>query len=210
MQNSEFRMQDSDGKVPSRRARAASWRMCVLSAFCILHSALLLSITGCGSRARAETVPDGPPLSVPVPPAHEIAIEQVAEAPPPEPTPVPEPVPPPTPKPTVTRTPARPERETPAPVAAQPATAPQTPPAEGTAVRGASAADEKRVREQLSKAATDLNRVDYKRLSTEGKSQYDQSKRFSDEAQQAIKVRNFLLALTLADKAATLAAELVR
>ena len=182
-------------------------------AFCILHfafaSALALAVTGCGTKARAETVPDGPPLAVPVPPAHEIAIEQVVEAPPPEPPPVPEPVPP-VPKPTVTRTQVRPERETPAPVAAQPAPAPQTPPAEGTAVRGASAADERRVREQLSKAATDLNRVDYKRLSTEGKSQYDQSKRFSDEAQQAIKVRDFLLALTLADKAATLAAELVR
>ena len=77
-------------------------------------------------------------------------------------------------------------------------------------MRAAPVADERRVREQLSKAATDLNRVDYKRLSPEGKSQYDQSKRFSDEAQQAIKVRNLLLALTLADKAATLAAELVR
>jgi type IV secretory pathway VirB10-like protein len=183
-------------------------------AFCILHfafaSALALAVAGCGTKAGAQTVPDGPPLAVPLPPAHEIAIEQVVEAAPPEPPPVLEPAPPVPPKPTVTRTQVSPEREKPAPVAAQPATAPQTPPAEATTVRAASAADERRVREQLSKAATDLNRVDYKRLSTEGKSQYDQSKRFSDEAQQAIKVRDFLLALTLADKAATLAAELVR
>jgi hypothetical protein len=179
-------------------------------AFCVLHFAFALAVTGCGTKARAETVPDGPPLAVPAPPAHEIAIEQVVEAPPPEPPPLPEPVPPPAPKPTVTRTPVRPEREPPAPVAAQPAPAPQAPPAETTAVRGASVADERRVREQLTKAATDLNRVDYKKLSPEGRSQYDQSKRFSDEAQQAIKLRNFLLAQTLADKAATLAAELVR
>jgi type IV secretory pathway VirB10-like protein len=178
-------------------------------ALCIVCCALVLAVTGCGTKARAETVPDGPPLAVPVPPAHEIAIEQIVEAPPPEPLPVPEPTPPAPPKPTVTRTPAR-ERETPAPVAAQPAPAPQTPPAETTAVRAASAADERLVREQLTKAATDLNRVDYKRLSAAGKSQYDQSKRFADEAQQAIKKRDFVYALTLADKAATLAAELVR
>jgi hypothetical protein len=178
-------------------------------AFCILHFALALAVTGCGTKARAETVPDGPPLAVPVPPAHEIAIEQIVEAPAPEPLPVPEPTPPAPAKPTVTRTPVR-EREAPAPVAAQPAPAPQTPPAEATAVRAASAADERLVREQLTKAANDLNRVDYKRLSAAGKSQYDQSKRFADEAQQAIKKRDFVYALTLADKAATLAAELVR
>ena len=52
--------------------------------------------------------------------------------------------------------------------------------------------------------------MDYKKLSTEGQAQYDQSKRFSDEAKQAIKERNFPYAMTLAEKAATLAAELVR
>jgi histone H3/H4 len=178
-------------------------------AFCILHSALLISLAACGSRARAETVPDGPPLAVPLPPAHAIAIEQVAEAPPPEP-PAPEPAPPePRPATTVTRTPA--PRETPAPVAAPPAPAAQQPPAEAPAVRAtASAADEQRVRELLKKATTDLGNVNYQRLSKEGKSQYDQSKKFSDEAQQAIKEKNFVYALTLADKAATLAAELVR
>lgn len=197
-------MQHAQFKMPRLNARTPA-----VFAFCILHFALAVAVTGCGTKARAETVPAGPPLAVPLPPAHEIVIEQVVEAPPPEPPPVPEPTPPEPPKPTATRTPVRPERETPAPVAAQPP-APQTPPAEATAVRAASAADERRVRELMSKAATDLNRVDYQRLSAEGKSQYDQSKRFSDQAQQAIKERNFLLAVTLAEKAATLAAELVR
>ena len=45
-------------------------------------------------------------------------------------------------------------------------------------------------------------------MSKEGQSQYDQSKRFSDQAEQALKEKNFLYAMTLADKAATLAAEL--
>ena len=52
--------------------------------------------------------------------------------------------------------------------------------------------------------------MDFQRLSDEGKAQYNQSKRFRDQADQALKERNFLLAVTLADKAATLAAELVR
>ena len=47
-------------------------------AFCILHSALLLSLTGCSAKAKAQTLPDGPPLAVPSAPAHAVAIEQVA------------------------------------------------------------------------------------------------------------------------------------
>ena len=62
----------------------------------------------------------------------------------------------------------------------------------------------------MGKASTDLARVDYKRLSNEGKAQYDQSKRFSEDAQAAIKERRFEYALTLAEKAANLAAELAR
>ena len=52
--------------------------------------------------------------------------------------------------------------------------------------------------------------MDYRRLSKEGQSQYDQSKRFSEQALEALKEKRFDYALTLAEKAATLAAELVR
>ena len=72
----------------------------------------------------------------------------------------------------------------------------------------ASPAEERKVRDLVAQAARDLGRVDYGRLSKEGKSQYDQSKRFSEQALQAMKDRNFVYAVTLADKAATLAAEL--
>jgi hypothetical protein len=86
------------------------------------------------------------------------------------------------------------------------------PPPETPAVRAAPAAsaNESKVRALIKKAGEDLLLVDYKKLSKEGQGQYDQSKRFSDEAQEAIKARNFPYALTLAEKAATLAAELVR
>jgi hypothetical protein len=195
-------MQNSKFKIQNWHARP------VLFAFCILHFALLVLLTGCGTKARAEVIPEGPPLAVPNAPAHQIAVEQVAEAPEPEPPPAPEPAPP-APRPVVTNPPPRPRAETPP---AQPAAAPQpeTPTVRVAPATTTSAADERKVRELMGKASTDLARVDYKRLSSEGKAQYDQSKRYSEEAQQAIKERNFVYALTLADKAATLAAELAR
>ena len=199
MQNSEFTI---------RTTTRTSFRVVAL---CIVHVALLASLSGCSSRAKAAVVPDGPPLAVPLPPAHEIAIEQVVEAPPQDPPPVPDPVAPiAKPATSVAGKPA-PPRETPAPAVVQ--TPPPPPPAEPpAAVRAStSAADEQKVRRLLANAANDLNnRVDYKRLSKEGQSQYDQSKRFSDQALQAMKERRFDYALTLAEKAATLAAELVR
>ena len=199
MQNSKFKTQ------------TLNLRMVARFAFCIFHFALLISLAGCASRAKAQALPDGPPLAVPLAPVHEIAIEQIAEAPLPEPPPAPEPVAPvPRPATTVTRTPAR-ERETPAP-AVVPAPAPPQPQPEAPAVRATTTvADERRVQQLLANAANDLNnRVERRKLSKEGQSQYDQSKRFYDQAQQAVKEKNFVYALTLAEKAATLAAELVR
>ena len=61
----------------------------------------------------------------------------------------------------------------------------------------------------LSRATRDLNRVDYNRLSAERRDQYDQSRRFGAQAEEALKERNLIFAATLADKAATLAAELL-
>jgi hypothetical protein len=171
-------------------------------------------LTGCGSRARAQTLPDGPPLAVPVAPVHEIVIEQIAEAPPQEPEPAPEPAPS-KPAPITTRTPARPPTPRPetTPAVNQPAVTPPPPPSEAPVVRAAPAAsvgDEKKAQSLIAKAKSDLENVNYQRLSADGKAQYNQSKQFNDEAQQAIKERNFLLANTLAEKAAKLAAELVR
>ena len=72
------------------------------------------------------------------------------------------------------------------------------------------AATERNVRDLLASAARDLNRIDYRRLSAEGRETYDQSRRFSQQAQEALKERNVAFAATLADKAATLAAELIK
>jgi hypothetical protein len=169
--------------------------------------------TGC-AKAQAEAVPNGPPLAVPEPPARVLApVEEPA-------TPVPVAVEAPAPqlpRPTAARPPARrpagtaPETEPrpdPAPVAAQPAPQPPTP-ALRAAPSAADAAAERTVRETLGRAARDLARVDYGRLSADGRVQYEQSKRFTIQAEQALKDLNFPFAATLADKAATLAQELL-
>jgi hypothetical protein len=172
--------------------------------------------SGC-ARARAETAPDGPPLSVPEPPARVLG-------------PVEEPLPatasvPDMPAPSPVRPPARPparrvdaaeppRQDPPAAVPAAAAPPPEPAPAETRELRAApsanTAAAERNVRDLLARASRDINRVDYARLSTAGREQYDQSKRFSQQAEQALRDRNFTFAATLADKAATLAAELLR
>ena len=126
---------------------------------------------------------------------------------------------------------AQPEPEPPAPTAAAPKPAPkpaapapkpqpappvtaQAPPPTDTrqltTSPASSAATERNVRDLLARAARDLGRVNYTRLSADGRAQYDQSKRFSEQAQDALRERNFPFAETLADKAATLAAELLQ
>jgi hypothetical protein len=201
MQNLKFKMQKLNSRMP-------------VFAFCILHFALVGLVSACSARVKADTVPVGPPLAVPVAPAHEIAIEQVAEAAPPEEPPAPEPTTP-SPKPVITKPQPRtqPRAETASPPTTPPAVAPP-PQAEAATVRATpaagSAAEERKVRDLLFRASESLKKVPYDKLSTEGRAQYDQSKRFSGDAEQAIKERNFVYALTLAEKAATLASELVR
>ncbi|MBI2829097.1 MAG: hypothetical protein HYX77_07505 [Acidobacteria bacterium] len=168
---------------------------------------LALGASAC-AKARAETVPDGPPLQVPEPPQRVLApVEELAvpAAASDADTPPAAAAPP--------RTPPRPATESrPQPATPPAASVPPAPPAGPRDLRAASptnAANERTVRDTLARAARDINRVDYSRLSVQGRAQYEQSKRFSTQAEQALKERNLMFAATLADKAATLAAELV-
>jgi len=168
---------------------------------------LALSASGC-AKARAETVPEGPPLQMPEPPQRVLApVEDLAvPATAPEPdTPAAAAAPP--------RTPARPATESKPQPTPPAASAPPPPPAAGPrdlrAASPANAATERSVRDTLARAARDISRVDSSRLSAEGRAQYEQSKRFSAQAEQALKERNLIFAATLADKAATLAVELL-
>ena len=188
----------------SHRSSIVNRRWALSLAMCALSAALA---GGC-AKARAETVPDGPPLATPQPPSRVFApIEEeplvsspVAEAPA-----VPAPrVPPPAPPP----------RRTPSPEPEKPAAAAPQPSVEAPRVLSAASAPndpeaERRITEMLRSAKGDLSRVDYRGLTRGGREQYDQAKGFTEEAEKALKERNFIYAQTAADKAAKLAAELL-
>jgi outer membrane biosynthesis protein TonB len=168
--------------------------------------------TAC-AKAKPLVVADGPALAMPLPPSRVFApVEEpipvqapppeVADAEPPKPAPRPPARRSPTPAPAEA---AKPEPEPP-PVAASPTPEPAR--ELRAAPSGADAAAERQVLQLLQRAASDLKRVDYRKLSNEGRSQYDQARRFAQQAEEALKERNFVFASTLADKAAMLASQL--
>lgn len=171
--------------------------------FAVLGIAMGVS-SGC-AKAHARTVPEGPALQVPQPPARVI----VAASEPP-PLPVEEPLAQPVP-------PVAPPAVTPRPVPAAPARVarpePPDPPAAARVVprtlrAPGDVARERAIRDRLSGATADLGRVDYAKLEAAARGQFDQARRFVQQAEQAIKDQNLAFASTLADKAATLAADL--
>ena len=176
-------------------------------------------VSGC-MHAQAKTGPDAP-LDMPAPPPRE-AEPSEAEAPAPVPlvaeparnnaarprpvaprdqprveAPKPEPPKPEPPK-------SEPAVEPPKPVEdpAKPPTTLQTTPAtaEGVVERG--------IRASLARATADLNRIDYRVLNTDARTQYDTAKTFIRQADAALGRKNLEFARTLADKAAALAAQL--
>jgi outer membrane biosynthesis protein TonB len=185
----------------------------VLFALCIVHSALLAS--GC-AKTQAASVPDGPPLAVPAAPPRVIAPpadEPLAENPP-EPQPAATPPPtnasqPPRPRPRATTTGTTPAEEP------KPAETPVPPPAstEAPVVRPVpatvDAAAERRIRDTMRKAQADLQRVDYQKLSANGKLQYEQAKGFIEQTERELKDRNYVFLTTIVDKATQIATELL-
>ena len=92
--------------------------------------------------------------------------------------------------------PVKPAEEPPKPTVLQ--TAPTQ--VEGEVERG--------IRASLAKATNELNRVDYRALNVDARTQYDTAKRFISQADEAMRVKNLVMAKNLAEKAATLAAQL--
>ena len=60
---------------------------------------------------------------------------------------------------------------------------------------------ERAIRTVLARATTDLNRVDYRALNADARTQYDTAKRFIQQAEDALTRRNLVFARSLADKA---------
>src|SRR5262245_47043866 len=182
-------------------------------AFCLSVFACA-AVAGC-AKAQARTA-DGAPLEMPSPPPRILApVEEppVATVEPVEPAPSP---PRTTPRP-VSRGNGRSEPaqkpEGPVEPPAAPVTVPPVetpPPPEPARVLRApgGAAVEAGIRQRLTQAQRNLRGVDYRKLSADGRAVYDQSKRFAEQAEQALRDQNLVFAATLADKAATLSAEL--
>ena len=195
---------DEQRKQPGCVFRVLRWCPCPLWLLVFVPLA-----AGC-THAQAKTTPQVPALEMPPPPPRDVEPSE-PEAPPPVPL-VAEPVhntparPRPAPQPPKPEPPKLepPPVEPPKP-AEEPAKAPttlQTTPAtaEGDVERG--------IRASLQRATADLNRVDYRALNTDARTQYDTAKRFVRQADDALRMKNLVFARNLADKAATLAAQL--
>ena len=181
-----------------------------------------LAASGC-SRTTAKASPDNPPLDMPAPPPREVEpIDTEAPAPVPLPQEPARTAPRTTPK-TTPREPPRenraepPRTEPPKPEPAAPAPPVEPPKPEEpsrppttlqTIPPGAEPEVERSIQATLQRANTDLNRVDYRTLNADAKTQYDTAKNIIRQANEAIRAKNLLYAKNLADKAAALAAQL--
>jgi outer membrane biosynthesis protein TonB len=191
---------------PTRRRNARSWVAIILSI-----GMLAATAAGC-AKARAETVPDGPPLAMPVPPPRvfvPLDEEEPLQAGPvvPEPPTAEAPQLPQRRPPRRAAAPPEPEKPEPAPQPAPPAPEPQR--ELRAASTPADAEADRKIRALLTTAQRNLGNVDYQKLSVAGREQYDNAKSFGEQAGEALTQRNYVFAETLADKAAKLASELL-
>jgi hypothetical protein len=172
---------------------------------------LLIAVSGC-AKTKAAANTEAPPLNVPSPPPRVLA---------PAEEPLPTSPAPATPAEAAPRAPARTpprrtgtgtesERPEPQPPTAttQPAPAEEAPKDVRPVPTPLDPAQDRKVRGVLAQASRDLNRVDYRKLTANGRSQYDLAKSFTKQAEQALTDHNYIFAATLADKAAALATEL--
>lgn len=172
--------------------------------FSLLLLSFAVAALGACATTQARTAVAAEPLMVPPVPARVLVpeIEEVAPVSIEEPATAPaRPAPPRDPK-----APEKPEtrtEETPAP----PPRAEETP-----RVRTPQTANdeqaERLVRAIMARAQATLNNVDYRALSQAARQQYDTAKRFINQANSALTIRNYVFARNLADKADTLARQL--
>jgi hypothetical protein len=192
----------------------------MIQAGCLLTAACWLLTAGGCTKLRAKSTPDAPPLDVPAPPPRVVESSDT-EAPPPVPLPeeparhpaagARRPTPPPRTEPPKTEAP-KPDTSATPPQATETAKPPEEPARPPTTLQtippGAEPEVERSIRQQLTRATSDLGRVDYRALNTDGRMQYDTSKNLVRQAEDALRVKNLMYAKSLADKAATLAAQL--
>jgi len=179
-----------------------------MRALCVVL--LAASVSACAAKAQVRNEIEVPLLDPPPPPPRVVA--EYAE---PDPLPA---------APTVEATaPAKPAPRPPrAEQRQEPANAtPEQPPVEAvvrpsppsltlTPTPGSEAQTVTAIRALLGQAARDLSRVNAGTLNSDGRAQFDTARRFIQQAEEALRARNVVFAGRLADKAATMAAILVR
>ena len=169
-----------------------------------------VALSACAAKAQVLSEVQVPLLDPPPPPPR--VVVTYAE---PEPLPVNAPV-------DTAATPARPAprppraEQRPDPVETPPDSAAATiRPSPGPALTltpspGSEAQTATAIRSLMDRAARDLQRVNASALSHDGRTQLETARRFLQQADEALKARNIVFAGRLADKAATMAAILVR
>lgn len=171
----------------------------------ILAGVLACLAGACAARTSAAPAAVPVEMRPPAPPARMLP----APPDPVEPDPVAEVPAVPTPS-----APARPAgRPAVRPPAATSTTSPEASPAPALrpgVTTGSAATTEASVRALLELARRDLARITPTSLSADARTQYEAASRFADQADAALKARNLVYAGMLADKAATLAAALLR
>src|SRR5438552_14190305 len=173
---------------------------------------LAINAASACTHAHAKGMPGSSALEMPAPPAHDVdPIEPEAAAS----TPV-------TGEPDERSRRATPARPRTTPPARPVETAPEPPKPEPkneeprpssplqTAPATAEGEAERSIRATIARATTDLSHVDYRALNADGRSQYDQAKRLMRQAEDAMREKNLVFARSVADKAATIAAQLAR
>ncbi len=171
---------------------------------------LTASLGACAAKAQVRTEAELPLLDPPPPPPRVVAVyhdepEVVPVATAVEPSvPARPPARPPRPESKPEPTPAtlEPVQETPRPTSPLSLTLTPSP---GTEAQTAAA-----IRDLLARAARDLSRINAAAPNADGRAQFETARRFLQQAEDALKARNIVFAGKLADKAATMAAVLVR
>jgi hypothetical protein len=175
---------------------------------------LMAPVAAACTHAQAKATIEMPPLEMPAPPPRDVQPTEI-EAPPPA-TLVTEParnpparLRPPAP---VRAEPPKTEPPKPEPPPVEPPKPADEPPKPLTTLQTTPATEEgeveRTIRAAIQRANTDLNRIDYRALNADARTQYDSAKRFVQQADENIRSKNLVFAKTFAEKAATIAAQL--
>lgn len=168
---------------------------------------LTATLGACAAKAQVRAEVELPLLDPPPPPPRVVTIYQDEPALVPV-APVVEAVP--------SRPPSRPQRadakpeSTPATEPVAEAVKPSPPSLTLSLSPGTEAQTAGAIRELMARASRDLARLNPATLNADGRGQADAARRFLQQAEDALKARNIIYAGKLADKAATIAAVLVR